>query len=42
MWSSRSMDTIIALSLHFLTEDFEMKNYMLEVKPVKGKHTGDM
>jgi hypothetical protein len=39
---SCTSDMFMALILHFLTEDFEMKNYTMKVKPVRGKHTGDM
>lgn len=42
MWSSRSMAAFMAVTLHFLTADFILHNYNLEVKPVEGKHTGDM
>jgi len=32
----------MALSIHFLIEDFKMQSYSLDVKPVLGKHTGQM
>ena len=41
IWSSRSMDSFMAITLHELTEDFEMINLTLEVEPLQGKHTGD-
>lgn len=42
MWSSRTMKAFMALTLHYLTKDFRLRNFTLEVKPVLGKHTGDM
>jgi hypothetical protein len=42
MWSSTQMKAFMALTLHFLTDDFCMQSYTLEVKPTQGKHTGDM
>ena len=42
MWSSRNMKAFMALTVHFLTQAFEMRNYTLEVKPVIGKHTAHM
>jgi len=32
----------MALTIHFLIDDFRMRSYSLEVKPVLGKHTGQM
>ena len=42
MWSSRTMKSFMALTLHFLTEEFIMKSYTLEVKPIRGKHTAEL
>ena len=42
VWSSRTMQAFIAITIHFLTMDFSMCNYTLEVCPVLGKHTADM
>ena len=42
MWSSRTMKAFMAVTIHFLTDEFIMRSYTLEVKPVLGKHTGDM
>lgn len=42
MWSSRTMKAFMALTLHYLTKDFRLRNFTLEVKHVFGKHTGDM
>jgi hypothetical protein len=39
IWSSRVMQSFLALTLHYLTEDFEMKLCVLEVKPLIGSHT---
>jgi hypothetical protein len=40
IWSSRMMQSFMALTIHYLTNDFEMKNAVLEVKPLVGSHTG--
>jgi hypothetical protein len=37
MWSSTQMKAFRALTLHFLTDDFCMQSYTLEVKPTQGK-----
>ena len=42
LWSSRTMQAFMAMTIHFLTKDFTMRNYTLEVFPVLGKHTADM
>ena len=42
MWSSRHRKSFITITQHFLTEDFFMKNFVLEVKEVFGSHTGEM
>jgi hypothetical protein len=42
MWSSTQMKAFRALTLHFLTDDFCMQSYTLEVKPTQGKHTGNV
>ena len=42
MWSSRTMKAFMAVTIQFLTDEFIMRSYTLEVKPVLGKHTGDM
>lgn len=42
MWSSRTMKAFMALTINYLTKEFDLKNYTLEVKPVLGKHTGEM
>ena len=42
MWSSRHLKAFMALTLHFLTDAFNMRSYTLEIKPTLGKHTGDM
>ena len=41
IWSSRVMQSFMALTLHYLTESFELKTYVLEVKPLIGSHTGE-
>ena len=40
IWSSRTMDSFMAITLHGLTDNFSMINLTLEVKPLQGKHTG--
>ena len=43
--SSRTMKAFTATTIHFLTDELRMRSYTLEVtevKPVLGKHTGDM
>ena len=41
IWSSRVMQSFMALTLHYLTENFELKAAVLEVKPLVGSHTGE-
>ena len=40
IWSSRTMESFMAITLHALTEDFNMINMTLEVEPLQGKHNG--
>jgi hypothetical protein len=40
VWSSRTTDSFMAITLHGLTDNFSMINLTLEVKPLQGKHTG--
>jgi len=40
LWSSRTMESFIAITLHALIDDFNMINMALEVEPLQGKHTG--
>jgi len=42
MWSSRHRKSFMALTHHFLTEDFTLRNFVLEIKEVFGSHTGEM
>jgi len=42
LWSSRRMNALIALTLHYLTEDFQMREFTLESSPVEGNHTSGM
>ena len=39
IWSSHVMQILIAVTLHFLTEEFATKTFVLEVAPSKGSHT---
>ena len=41
MWSSRHQKSFITLTHHFLNEEFDLKNSVLEIKEVHGSHTGD-
>ncbi|KAF4031496.1 hypothetical protein GN244_ATG16664 [Phytophthora infestans] len=40
MWTSRTTDSYIALTIHFMTDFFELRSYTLEVASFCGKHTG--
>jgi hypothetical protein len=40
IWSSRTMVSFMAITLHALTDDFSMINLTLDVMPLQGKHTG--
>lgn len=40
IWSSRLMQSFMALTLHYITRDFEMKSAVIEVRPLTGSHTG--
>lgn len=42
MWSSRMMKSFMALTVHLLTLKFEMKNFCLKVKQIKGSHTAEL
>ena len=39
IWSSRTMESFMALTLHSLTEDFHPINFTLAVEPLRGRHT---
>jgi hypothetical protein len=41
IWSSKSMESFMPLTLHALTEDFEVINLTLAVDPLRGRHTSD-
>jgi uncharacterized lipoprotein YehR (DUF1307 family) len=41
IWSSRVMQGFMALTIHYLTKEFDMINLTLEVSPLFGRHTGD-
>lgn len=41
MWTSRANDSYISLTCHFLTPDFTMKRYVLNVRHFPEKHTGN-
>ena len=40
IWSSRTMESFMTITLQALTEDFNMINMTLEVEPLQRKHTG--
>jgi hypothetical protein len=40
IWSSHVMQSFIAVTLHYLTEEFNMKIFVIEVSLLKGNHTG--
>ena len=41
MWTSANGTSFISITLHYLTKDFTMKSFTLEVAPFTGAHTGD-
>lgn len=41
IWSSRVMESYMAETLHYITPDFEMCNFTIEVTPFHGSHTSD-
>ena len=42
LWSPRAMEAFMALTLHFLCDDFQRHNFTMAIKPTDGKHTADM
>jgi hypothetical protein len=40
IWSSPVMQSFIAVTLHYLTEEFNMQIFIIEVSLLKGSHTG--
>jgi hypothetical protein len=40
IWISKTMQNFMALMLHYLSGDFEMNIFILEVKSLQGSHTG--
>ena len=41
IWLSRTLEAFLALTIHYLTEDFEMKKFVLKVDPLAGKYTAN-
>ena len=41
IWSSRRMDSFMALTLQYATDEFKMVNLTLEVSQLHGRHTGN-
>ena len=40
MWTSRNGSSFIAITLHYLTKEFRMRSFTLEVAPFVGEHSG--
>jgi hypothetical protein len=40
IWTSCATDAFLSFTVHYLTQECEMKNWVLEVKPFGGRHTG--
>jgi hypothetical protein len=41
IWSSRVMESYMAETIHYLTEDFEMKTFTMEGTPFPSPHTAE-
>jgi hypothetical protein len=41
IWSSRVMERYMAETIHYLTEDFEMKIFTMEGTPFPSPHTAE-
>ena len=41
MWTGRTSESFIAITIHYLTEEFEQRNFTIEIAPVRGRHTGE-
>ena len=39
MWTSRSNDSYISVTLHFINKNFELKKFVLACQPFSGQHT---
>jgi hypothetical protein len=42
MWTSRTMDAYLATTMHYLTDNFRLKQYTLDINPFEGRHTADL
>jgi len=42
IWSSRTMQSFMTITLHALSKDFQMINMTLEIDPLEGRHTGEI
>ena len=40
MWTSRNNDAYMALTAHFINDEFELKSFLVGMKPFEGAHTG--
>lgn len=40
IWASRTTDSFLALTMHFVSADFDLKSYTLTIARFPGKHTG--
>lgn len=41
IWTSRNTDSYMALTLHYVSEDFQFRSWTLEVEAFPGRHTGE-
>lgn len=41
IWTSRTMESFMAVTIHYLDPDFNMKEFVLEVRQFSESHTGD-
>lgn len=42
IWTSLAMESFISLTIHYLTDGFEMREFTLKVSKLEGRHTGDL
>lgn len=41
LWSSKTMEAYLGLTIHYVTTNFELRSFILSVAPVRGRHTGE-
>ena len=39
-WTSRATESYITITAHFINDNWEMKNYVLQTRPMHESHTG--